>query len=186
MWIPQPWAFRLIMRRNHCGPNRDSYSKEIRTRNMRAIRSKGTSSEDLLAKLIWRAGYRYRRNDKRVFGKPDLAFHKYKVAVFCDGEFWHGKDWAKKKKKKGWFEAHRTDGKHDDRSARRGATTGGYWNEVSDLGATKYGRRSGLLPQGQRIALMTPERYASYHPNPEPGLLDPEDRAEHAAGPAGG
>ena len=74
-------------------------SKEIRTRNMRAIRSARTSSEDPLAMLIWRAGYRYRRNDKTVFGKPDLTFKKYKVAVFCDGEFWHGKDWAKKKKK---------------------------------------------------------------------------------------
>ena len=77
----------------------DVHSKEIRTKNMRAIRSARTSSEDLLAKLIWKAGYRYRRNDKTVFGKPDITFKKYKVAVFCDGEFWHGKDWAKKKKK---------------------------------------------------------------------------------------
>ena len=131
---------------------------------MRAIRSARTSSEDLLAKLIWRAGYRYRRNDKTVFGRPDLTFKKYKVAVFCYGEFWHGKDWEKMKKKKGWFEAHRTDGKHVDRSVRRGATTGGYWNEVSDLGATKHGRTSGLLPKGQRVAMMPPERSASYHP----------------------
>jgi DNA mismatch endonuclease, patch repair protein len=77
----------------------DVHSKEIRTKNMRAIRSAKTSSEDLLAKLIWKAGYRYRRNDKTVFGKPDLTFKKCKVAVFCDGEFWHGKDWAKKRKK---------------------------------------------------------------------------------------
>ena len=59
---------------------------------MRAIRSVRTSSEDLLANLIWRASYRYRLNAKRVFGKPDLTFKKYKVAMYCDGEFWHGKD----------------------------------------------------------------------------------------------
>ena len=65
----------------------------------------------------------------------------------------------------GWFAALRTDGKRADRSARRGATTGGYWNEVSDLGATKYGRMSGMLLKGQRAAMMPPERSASYHPN---------------------
>ena len=35
----------------------------------------------------------YRKNDKNIFGKPDFSFKKYKVAVFVDGEFWHGKDW---------------------------------------------------------------------------------------------
>lgn len=40
---------------------------------------------------------RYRKNNKTVFGKPDFSFKKYKVAVFVDGEFWHGKDWEIRK-----------------------------------------------------------------------------------------
>ncbi|KFN40965.1 MAG: restriction endonuclease HpaII, partial [Sulfuricurvum sp. MLSB] len=39
----------------------------------------------------WKRGYRYRVNDKRVFGKPDIVFYKQKIAIFCDSEFWHGK-----------------------------------------------------------------------------------------------
>jgi DNA mismatch endonuclease Vsr len=38
-------------------------------------------------------GFRYRKNNKTVFGKPDLTFKKYKIAIFVDGEFWHGKNW---------------------------------------------------------------------------------------------
>lgn len=77
----------------------DVHSPSVRSKNMRAIRSARTSMEDLLAKLIWRAGHRYRRNDKSVPGKPDICFRRQKVAVFCDGEFWHGKDWKTKRKK---------------------------------------------------------------------------------------
>ncbi|WP_237184489.1 DNA mismatch endonuclease Vsr [Rodentibacter caecimuris] len=40
---------------------------------------------------------RYRKNDKNIFGKPDFSFKKYKVVVFVDGEFWHGKDWEIRK-----------------------------------------------------------------------------------------
>ena len=68
---------------------------------MRANRSTGTSSEKALAKLLWRAGHRYRLNDKSVLGKPDICFKRHRVAVFCDGEFWHGKDWAKKRRRIG-------------------------------------------------------------------------------------
>ena len=64
---------------------------------MQAIKSVGTKTEVLLAKALWKKGYRYRKNDKRVAGKPDITFNKLKIAVFCDGEFWHGKDWEIKK-----------------------------------------------------------------------------------------
>lgn len=77
----------------------DVHSRLVRSKNMRAIKAKGTSTEDLLAKLIWHSGHRYRRNDKSVPGKPDICFKRQKVAVFCDGEFWHGKDWRTKRKK---------------------------------------------------------------------------------------
>ncbi len=60
---------------------------------MRAIRSTNTKMEVVLAKTLWSRGYRYRKNDKKVFGKPDLTFKRYKLAIFVDGEFFHGKDW---------------------------------------------------------------------------------------------
>ena len=77
----------------------DVHSPSTRSKNMRAIRSRNTSTENRLAKLIWAAGYRYRRNDKSVPGKPDICFKGKRVAVFCDGEFWHGKDWKTKRNK---------------------------------------------------------------------------------------
>lgn len=73
---------------------------------MRAIRSVNTTTEDLLAKLLWKAGFRYRRNDRSVPGKPDICFKRQRVAVFCDGEFWHGKDWRKKRGKIGQNQAY--------------------------------------------------------------------------------
>lgn len=64
---------------------------------MQSVKSKGSKIESLLAKALWTKGLRYRKNDKSVFGKPDFTFKKHKVAVFCDSEFWHGKDWEIKK-----------------------------------------------------------------------------------------
>lgn len=71
----------------------DVLTKEQRSRNMKAIRSKNTKIEVILAKSLWAKGLRYRKNNKNVFGKPDFTFKKYKIAIFCDGEFFHGKDW---------------------------------------------------------------------------------------------
>lgn len=72
----------------------DKFSKEQRSKIMASIRSKDTKEEILLAKTLWRRGHRYRKNDKKIFGKPDLTFAKYKIAIFVDGEFFHGYDWA--------------------------------------------------------------------------------------------
>ena len=66
---------------------------------MKAIKSKDTKEEVLLAKALWHKGYRYRKNNKSVFGTPDLTFKKYKVAIFVDGEFFHGHNWEDKKEK---------------------------------------------------------------------------------------
>lgn len=71
----------------------DNLSKEQRHKNMQNIRSKNTSIEILLRKALWNKGYRYRKNYKKLPGKPDIVLTKYKIAVFCDGEFFHGKDW---------------------------------------------------------------------------------------------
>lgn len=77
----------------------DVLTKEQRRKNMQAIKSKDTKIEKILGKALWAKGLRYRKNNKKVFGKPDFTFCKYKVAVFCDGDFFHGKDWDKAKKR---------------------------------------------------------------------------------------
>lgn len=64
---------------------------------MQAVKSKGSAIEKKLAKGLWKHGLRYRKNNLKVFGKPDFTFNKYKIAIFVDSEFWHGKDWDKKK-----------------------------------------------------------------------------------------
>jgi DNA mismatch endonuclease Vsr len=71
----------------------DKLTHEQRRKNMQAVRSTGSQIEITFAKALFALGLRYRKNDKTVFGKPDLTFKKYKIAVFVDSEFWHGKDW---------------------------------------------------------------------------------------------
>lgn len=71
----------------------DNLTKGQRRKNMQHIRSEDTSIEVKLRKALWHRGYRYHKNDKRLPGKPDIALTKYKIAIFCDGEFFHGKDW---------------------------------------------------------------------------------------------
>jgi DNA mismatch endonuclease Vsr len=75
----------------------DKLSIEQRRRNMQSVKNKGSKIEITLGKCLWAKGYRYRKNDISVFGKPDFVFKKLKIAVFCDSEFWHGKDWNKRK-----------------------------------------------------------------------------------------
>lgn len=75
----------------------DKLTKEQRRKNMQAVKSKNSQIEIKFGKAIWAKGYRYRKNDKSVFGKPDFTFKKYKIAIFVDSEFWHGKDWEKRK-----------------------------------------------------------------------------------------
>ena len=60
---------------------------------MSRIRGKDTKPEIILRQYLWSKGLRYRKNYKGLPGKPDIAITKYKVAVFCDSEFFHGKDW---------------------------------------------------------------------------------------------
>lgn len=71
----------------------DVMTKEQRRKNMQHIRSKDTRIEVLLRKALWAKGYRYRKNVKDLPGHPDIVLTKYKIAIFCDGEFFHGKDW---------------------------------------------------------------------------------------------
>lgn len=71
----------------------DVLTREQRHNNMKNIHGKDTKIEVMLRKALWNSGYRYRKNDKWLPGCPDIVLTKYKIAIFCDGEFFHGKDW---------------------------------------------------------------------------------------------
>lgn len=71
----------------------DTLTPEQRHRNMKNIKSKDTKIEIMLRKALWHKGYRYRKNIKSLPGSPDIVLTKYKIAIFCDSEFFHGKDW---------------------------------------------------------------------------------------------
>ena len=71
----------------------DTMTPEQRSRTMSHIKSKDTKIEIALRKALWHKGYRYRKNYKDLPGKPDIVLTKEKIAIFCDGEFFHGKDW---------------------------------------------------------------------------------------------
>ncbi len=75
----------------------DKLTKEQRSKNMKAVKNKGSNIEKRLMKFLWQKGFRYTKNDESVFGKPDIAFKGLKIAIFCDSEFWHGKNWETKK-----------------------------------------------------------------------------------------
>jgi len=60
---------------------------------MKNIRGKDTTIEVILRKALWEKGYRYRKNCRSLPGTPDIVLTKYKIAIFCDSEFFHGKDW---------------------------------------------------------------------------------------------
>ena len=87
----------------------DNHTPEQRRKNMQAIKSKDTEIELVLRKALWADGYRYRKNYKKLAGKPDIVLTKYKIAIFCDSEFWHGKNF--------------------DESTSRIGTNTEYWNK---------------------------------------------------------
>lgn len=58
-------------------------------------RAADTLHEKLLRKALWRRGLRFRKNVITLAGKPDIVFHGARVVVFCDGDFWHGRNWRR-------------------------------------------------------------------------------------------
>lgn len=62
-------------------------------KSMQHNRSRDTSIEVALRKDLWHRGYRYRKNYKKLLRSSDIVLTKYKVVIFCDSEFFHGKDW---------------------------------------------------------------------------------------------
>lgn len=75
----------------------DTMTPEQRSRTMSHIKSTDTKIEIALRKALWHKGYRYRKNYKALPGSPDIAITKYKIAIFCDSEFFHGYNWEIKK-----------------------------------------------------------------------------------------
>lgn len=73
----------------------DVHSKEIRSYNMSRIKAKDTKPELLVRKFLFSQGLRYRLHDKKLPGKPDLIFPKYKTVLFIHGCFWHGHEGCK-------------------------------------------------------------------------------------------
>lgn len=66
---------------------------EASSRCKRMNRSSETRHERVLRSLLWSQGFRFRKNVKAGIGKPDVVFRRERVAVFCDGDFWHGRQW---------------------------------------------------------------------------------------------
>ena len=68
----------------------DVHTPEQRSFNMSRIRSKNTKPEEMVRKYLFSQGFRYRKNDPRLPGKPDIVLPKYKTVIFVNGCFWHG------------------------------------------------------------------------------------------------
>ena len=75
----------------------DRLTREQRHKNMQAVKNKDSKIELMLRMALWNKGYRYRKNYAKLEGKPDIVLSKYKVAIFCDSEFWHGYNWKVRK-----------------------------------------------------------------------------------------
>ncbi|MFH6602988.1 very short patch repair endonuclease [Maribacter algicola] len=75
------------------------YTTPERSRIMGKIRGKNTKPELIFRKALWKTGYRYRIDYKKLIGKPDIVLKKYKTAIFIDGEYWHGHNWEERKHK---------------------------------------------------------------------------------------
>ena len=101
----------------------DVLTAEQRHKNMSRIKSKNTRIEIILRKALWHKGIRYRKNYNKLTGHPDIVLTKYRIAIFCDSAFWHGKDWKEQKKtihshKKFWIEKIETNIKRDRKVTR--------------------------------------------------------------------
>lgn len=96
-----------------------------RSKNMRHIHSTGTSIERRLDLDLWcSTSAEYWKNYRKLPGSPDIVLPKYHIAIFCDGEFWHGYNWAKKKKhikrnRKYWIHKIENNMKRDKRQTKQ-------------------------------------------------------------------
>jgi len=78
-----------------CAPASEQASRTAKATS----RKVDTRCEVKLRKALWHRGFRYRKNVSTLPGKPDIVFPSRRVVVFCDGDFWHGRDWENRKAK---------------------------------------------------------------------------------------
>lgn len=149
----------------------DVLTKAQRRRAMQAIKASGTGIEMAMRKALSKEGLRYRLNAKNILGKPDFAFVREKIAVFCDSEFWHGKGWKRKKlriktNKKFW--QNKIEGNiRRDRIVTRGLKKEGwkvlrFWgkNIDSDAGACADKVKTALCERKRLIKQKKPQKKA--------------------------
>ncbi len=73
----------------------DVHEPEVRSYNMSRIKGKNTKPELIVRKFLFSKGFRYRINDKKLPGKPDIVLLKYKTVIFVHGCYWHGHEGCK-------------------------------------------------------------------------------------------
>lgn len=74
-------------------------SSEVASRSLAKNRAVDTKCERLLRSTLWRMGLRFRKNVKDLPGRPDVVFVRQRIAIFCDGDFWHGREWNRRRGK---------------------------------------------------------------------------------------
>ena len=93
VWLQGLETERIAKEQRPMASHRDP---QMTSKIMAAVKSRGSKAELALGKAMWRAGLRYRKHPKRIHGNPDYAFLGKRVAVFCDGDFWHGRGWQER------------------------------------------------------------------------------------------
>ncbi|MDE6020026.1 MAG: very short patch repair endonuclease [Ruminococcus sp.] len=73
----------------------DVHDKKTRSYNMSRIRGKNTKPEEIVRKYLFSCGFRYRKNDRKLPGTPDIVLPKYRTVIFVNGCFWHGHEGCK-------------------------------------------------------------------------------------------
>ena len=103
------------------------------SKRMSKVKTKRNKPETLLAKALWHKGYRYYLNNRKLIGTPDITITKFNIAIFIDGEFWHGKyikefESRNHNNKEYWLEKIHENIKHDSYVTKKLQQDG--WNVV--------------------------------------------------------
>lgn len=124
----------------------DVLTKTQRKKCMKAIKSKNTKPENMLKRELKKRNVKFKANYSKVFGTPDIVFVEEKVAIFCDSEFFHGKNWGKRKydiksNRKFWWKKIETnkarDAKVNRELKKQNWKVLRFWNKTISKNATK-------------------------------------------------